>query len=369
MRNVITIFVFVLLSIACDNSEDIDSVLATEAKILINEESQILLEPSTIPKEEIEDLSCGDAKISTLFAGQHINIGTVTVFNDEVNLYVSYNLKGNWWLNETHLYVGSENKIPYNNGGNPKIGHFPYHGDHGVVKNYIFTIPLENIEECIVVISHAEVIQKNNNEIVGSESAFGYGENEFPGNRWGWTSDYCQQECTEECIDAFGKVNEPLNSYCFSFKDLDNKIQWAWSNEFIFNELFIYQEQGSLYRYPIYANDPSSCDGVEEHIIGYVQMEVSAGDGRLFTDIKYVITDSNYLLHQISYYLGAEKFPFDDSGNINDNVDKEDFKVIILETPVSEYLIKFQPWPALKDDKAFMIPHVAVCLSEASIDG
>jgi len=69
---------------------------------------------------------------TTLFAGQTINVGTVSVWNDADYLYVKYELNQgtideDWCLTETHLAVViDEDDFPTNKAGNPKVGHFPY---------------------------------------------------------------------------------------------------------------------------------------------------------------------------------------------------------------------------------------------------
>jgi len=64
---------------------------------------------------------------SILFAGQNIDVGTVSVWNDEENLYITYDTTGGWEMTETHLAVaGSLPGIPQTKKGNPIPGKFPY---------------------------------------------------------------------------------------------------------------------------------------------------------------------------------------------------------------------------------------------------
>ena len=116
-----------------------------------------------------------------------------------------YKTEGDWWLkaNGTHLYVGSEADLPINGGGNPQIGHFPYHGEHGLVQSYTFQIPISDWKSCFVISAHAEVVRLNGSmEVIQSETGFGCGDksNEFEGSRWGCYNNYCLKECD----DAFG---------------------------------------------------------------------------------------------------------------------------------------------------------------------
>ena len=69
----------------------------------------------------------GDPEVFTLFAGQDIPVGTVTVRNDGVNLYVKYETTGGWKMTETHLAVVTNlGDFPITKKGNPKVGLFPY---------------------------------------------------------------------------------------------------------------------------------------------------------------------------------------------------------------------------------------------------
>ena|GEM_PF-3323233 len=56
----------------------------------------------------------------TLYGGQHIEAGTVTVETTETDLIVTYQTTDGWELGTTHLYVGTEEGLPTNNKGNPK---------------------------------------------------------------------------------------------------------------------------------------------------------------------------------------------------------------------------------------------------------
>jgi len=76
-----------------------------------------------------------------LMAGQNYGVGTVTVWNDDANLYVEYDIPDNGWeMTETHLYVGKDPP--------PKLapGKFPY--QHDPLPNVTtdqYTIPLAGI--------------------------------------------------------------------------------------------------------------------------------------------------------------------------------------------------------------------------------
>ena len=78
-----------------------------------------------------------------LIAGQNIDVGTVSVWNDSINLYVEYITTGGWKMCETHLYVGKTN---------PQIltsapGQFPYSEEHNpAVSTFTYIIPINEID-------------------------------------------------------------------------------------------------------------------------------------------------------------------------------------------------------------------------------
>ncbi len=97
-----------------------------------------------------------------LLAGQHMDVGSVTVSNDASNLTVTYETTGGWYLAETHLAVAdSVAGIPQTNSGNPKVGHFPYAMEHDPwVTSYTYTVPLGSWTPgtSLCVAAHAVVV-------------------------------------------------------------------------------------------------------------------------------------------------------------------------------------------------------------------
>ena len=62
-----------------------------------------------------------------LYAGQYLDVGTVTAEVDGDHLVVTYNLDGYWYLDEAHFWIGATlDDLPDNRAGNPVFGHFPY---------------------------------------------------------------------------------------------------------------------------------------------------------------------------------------------------------------------------------------------------
>lgn len=76
---------------------------------------------------ELDQLVCED-ETAPLCAAQWMDLGTVTVANDDTNLYVTFQVDApGWSLAETHVAVASSlDGIPHTSKGNPIPGQFPY---------------------------------------------------------------------------------------------------------------------------------------------------------------------------------------------------------------------------------------------------
>jgi len=347
---------------SCEQEDKLSSQKSVDSNIIIDQNSKIDLVQTTLTKEQIENGSCGNSKTVAFLAGQHIDVGDIIISNDDNNLYITYDLEGgNWWLKETHLFVGNYDAIPFNGGGNPKIGHFPYHGDHGQTQNYVFTIPLDKLEDCFEIIAHAEVVQIEGGQTIGSETAFGIGDGEFPGSRWGWYISHCEQEC-DACMDGFAfNLADTAKSTCFID---DGFNQWGWTNEFVYSELKNYQlNNTSNYQIPIYAN-AQVCDYTKSMEIGYLEINVHGGDGKFYANIKYEITNRDYKITEVNLNIDSEKYPKDGDGK--DTVIPAYYTYSIDDLNGFSHSIDDIVWPTSIDEIAFIIAHVTVCKIEES---
>lgn len=142
---------------------------------------------------------CGDATETPILAGQHTNVGSVTVWNDGNNLYVLYEATGNYRFRKTHLFAGACSAIPVNNAGNPMIGQFPYTNNHGSgVASFMRVIPLGSwsagTELCIS--AHAEVVAYGSNgSVVFSQTGWAQGSPINSGGSWAMKFNYTIQSC------------------------------------------------------------------------------------------------------------------------------------------------------------------------------
>lgn len=138
----------------------------------------------------------------TLYGGQTIDVGTVTVGTTEENsgsIYVKFNTNPGWYIKETHVFVGpAGSSVPVNKPGNPRIGHFPYSTEYEY-SDYTTEVYYPTIDyvdgEAFVIATHAVVYSDDGQE----ETAWGYNDDDatmntkFSGKRWGWFQSYSYQ--------------------------------------------------------------------------------------------------------------------------------------------------------------------------------
>jgi hypothetical protein len=143
---------------------------------------------------------CGEPHVSTLFAGQHMDAGTLTVGNDSEFVYVTYTTSGDWMLQEVHLYVGSLGEMPLNKSGNPQIGRFPIKETFSeLTTSFSATLPIAMLDDCFAVAAHAVVVKVVGGEVVAEETAWADGDR-ISGGSWAMYFNYCVAEC--EVVDT-----------------------------------------------------------------------------------------------------------------------------------------------------------------------
>jgi hypothetical protein len=285
-------------------------------------------EPVKTFKSGVED-PCYEETF-TIYGGQTIEVGTLTVSNDEDEIFVTYDLSGtDWYLDETHLYVGSAEGIPTTGSGNPKIGHFPYAESHNMEQVYTYTLSRDNFEDCFAVAAHAVVEQYDaNGNKIGEETAWADGGTEFDGKRWGWfLSEYCVEDCVPDfvCDGAYGY--RKLTSTCFTDYGLNN---FGWTNGTFTNN------PPAGYCFPTYLSPcPTSCENNYENVIGLARIKYvdNLNIGIEFSDIV-----DGYTLKEAYVYIGTEPLP---QVNGQYTSDPENFNYKNLNVEDNYWLLEF----------------------------
>jgi hypothetical protein len=130
--------------------------------------------------------------VEPLWVGQHTLAGNITIHFTYENVYVTYNLTGNWWLDETQCHIATSLAgIPHNNGGMIP-GQFDYKVEHAPrVQTYTYTIPMRDAwrNGCLYLATHCAVRQQGGGGAC-EETGWG-GNNEYPGRNWGKYIRFC----------------------------------------------------------------------------------------------------------------------------------------------------------------------------------
>ncbi len=148
--------------------------------------------------------------VYTLWGGQHINVGTVMVFNDDETLYVQYDTMDGWLLTSAHLYVmesePNSRLIP---------GRAPHKsGNITQTNTYTFEVPLgEDLNFCDEDVSlwlqaKADVVKINSSGRLQGESAYGGTIDRPRRGAWYGNIEYllCCDDGDTEVIEAFSWV-------------------------------------------------------------------------------------------------------------------------------------------------------------------
>jgi len=194
---------------------------------------------------------CGSSLTSNLKIKDGTDIGTVTVGNDSVYLYFTYNLTGNWYLGDAHAYAGKQSLIPRNIDGNPVYTQFPgkQHLNFCDLRQTftfrvsISSLTIDNDAQCstnerFYIAMRASVKQFSNAADCSTgtdQAAWGAPFLINPGsaNEWATSFYYCKQNCT------------PTNSWCaFSQGYWFSNQNSSWCQNAQFGNLEVTKPQG-----------------------------------------------------------------------------------------------------------------------------
>ena len=128
---VLVLFMGSLAFMSCNDSLVSDEVVSKQETAVIAAQARMF------SASNIE--MCGTESF-TLWAGQTNNSGTVTVANDDVNLYVTYTTTGGLLINEVHLFISAN---PFTQRLAP--GQAIYKAENVNAETHTFVLPLAEI--------------------------------------------------------------------------------------------------------------------------------------------------------------------------------------------------------------------------------
>jgi len=242
-----------------------------------------------------EAFPCGDLMQVKLLAGQTKDAGTVTVSNDEDYVYVTYETKNGYYINNAHLYVGSLQNAPINNGGNPVLGSFPVIISGVPAQTTLITITFSaaDLDADFIVAAKAEVYKLTNGQMTDKDGAWAEGTDFNPKGNWATYFEYEKQECVFEYQDDCFIEEKEYYIY-IDFKDQAGKLKVINDNEnvtititssgkYVMKNTYLFA--GKLVKLPIGSN-------------GYPA----------YTNFPYYSTSNNYIL-TYTYTVPLKKVP------------------------------------------------------------
>jgi len=156
---------------------------------------------------------CGSPLTSNLKIKDGTNIGTVTVGNDAVYLYLTYQLADNWYMGDVHCYAGQEFLIPRNSDGNPDHEQFPGQQNLNFCdlrQSFTFRVPLssvtfDNSGQCATNTQYyiamrasvKQIVSGTDCDVPNEQPAWGAPFLINPGNtnEWATAFYYCKEDC------------------------------------------------------------------------------------------------------------------------------------------------------------------------------
>lgn len=151
---------------------------------------------------DLDGLMCGFSQTEPLTAGQTIAAGSMTIENDEDNLYVTYNTTDGWTMTEVHLSVDCnlDGDCTMTKSSDLAPGKFPYKAifaSADAVTTYRFVIPRGSLStcECFCIYPHAVVVKTDASGQVNTQTAWGGSVERIVGGKWYGGTNYCMQEC------------------------------------------------------------------------------------------------------------------------------------------------------------------------------
>lgn len=244
---------------------------------------------------------CGTSMSTRLIAGQNIEVGSVSISNDEANVYVIYQTDGYYAITETHLDVAtSPDLLKQTRQGNAIPGKFAYATEHdpGVYEvTHTIDITQWPAGTQLYFAAHAVVTSSES-----SETAWGEGE-DFPGRNWAMYIGYEIQLCEDP----------PLNPGIIEFQDPE--ISTPENNPMVLITLIRTDGSDGVVSVEVNYVDITATANEDYFPLGYPPIVFNDGETtqqiRAFPLDDYQVEDDEQFQLQLSNPVGASLGPQD----------------------------------------------------------
>ena len=114
---------------------------------------------------------------TNLMVEDYLDVGNVTIYTDDDNIYIEYETNDEWYLKNVHLYVGDLEFIPTTKSQLPKPKNFPIHSVcPNQTQSEIFVVSKTKLPENFAVSAQAEVKREENGMDTKTETAWCEGD-------------------------------------------------------------------------------------------------------------------------------------------------------------------------------------------------
>lgn len=131
---------------------------------------------------------------TNLMAGNYVDVGNVNIYCDDENVFIEYETTDEWFIKNTHLYVGDIELIPTNKCQIPNPLRFPISSVcPKQSQSEIYMISKSSLPSNFAVSAHAEVKREVNDMETKTETAWCEGDR-FSTDSWGMYVSVCKNQ-------------------------------------------------------------------------------------------------------------------------------------------------------------------------------
>jgi hypothetical protein len=282
-------------------------------------------------------------KCFTLYAGQHIDAGSVCVQVVGDQLEVTFETTGDWQLEEAHLWYGTTpDGYPQTRNGNPIPGQFPHHsGDITGETSYTFVVSLGDdpdlwCQTSHYIGAHAALRRVVDGEVVQTETGWSEGGRFVSKGNWATRSMFdlnCDCELEAGLIfcgqTAFAFGDDDAECFLDLNPDAPQSEQfnrWGWTNG-------PYAE--GTYELELWAA-AGQCELEKGELAGTVTLVYENGTAT----VTYQTT-GDWLLQEVHTYVGNERLPLNNQGKETVAPGQYPYGADLINNETDEYEVVF----------------------------